>query len=259
MSVTRLLLSALIATALCSCSAPAETPPAAAKPQTIRCAVIGGLADTGFWQELGERFQAKTGHRVELAARGPRREIDQAFLSEKCHLIAMHASDTVINLVADGHAADPQPWGRNDFVLVGPTSDPAGVRGMTEAGAALRKIIESGAPLLVHSSNGAMEVLREVMEHEKLEFPANTIVRLDDRHRQMLMEAGEKGAYTLVGRIPFRNGKIPKQDLEVMVQGDPKLRRPYVVAVAAPGAFPAEELAAARELVAFLRSEETQA
>lgn len=238
----------------------AESTSAKPAPQTIRCAVVGGLADTGLWQELGERFEKQTGHRIEVTARAPKREIAESFVKDKCHLIAIHASDTVINLVADGHAVDPQPFARNDFVLVGPASDPAGVKGMTDAAEALRKIIEQKAPLMVHSSNGAMEVLRDVMDSAGLDFDAeSTIVRLDDRHRQMLMEAGEKGAYTLVGRIPFVNGKIPKKDLEVVVQGDPRLRRPYVVAVASRTADNTAQVAAARQFVEFLRSEESQA
>ena len=43
----------------------------AAEPQTVRVAVIGGMAETGFWQALGERFQKATGHTVEVVAYGP--------------------------------------------------------------------------------------------------------------------------------------------------------------------------------------------
>lgn len=55
------------------------------------------------------------------------------------------------------------------------------------------------------------------------------------------------------------NGKVSKGNLEVMVQGDPKLRRPYLVAVAPPDRHPAAEHTAARDLVTFLRSEPAQA
>jgi tungstate transport system substrate-binding protein len=263
----RLLLPVLALASLvagCGVNEPAPSPAGvnAAKPvpQTLRCAVVGGLADTGLWQDLGDRFEKQTGHRLEITVRAPKREIAESFVKDKFHVIAVHASDSVINLVADGHAVDPQPFARNDFVLVGPVSDPAGVKGMTDVAEALRKIIDQKAPLMVHSSNGAMEVLRDVMDGAGLGFDAeSTIVRLDDRHRQMLMEAGEKGAYTLVGRIPFVNGKIPKKDLEVMVQGDPRLRRPYVVAIAPRNSANEPASAAARQFVAFLRSEETQA
>ena len=252
----------LLAAVPVACSPPSSHAPSTSNPtpQTVRCAVVGGLADTGLWQEIGRRFEQETGHRVEIAVRGPKHEIAHDFVRDKCHLIAMHSSDTIINLVADGHAVDPQPWARNDFVLVGPADDPAGVRGMSSAGAALQKIIESKNKLLVHASQGAMEVLSEVMAAEGLAFDVDhTIVRLDDRQRQMLLIAEQERAYTVVGRIPFINGKIPKGDLAVMVQGDPLLRRPYLVAVAAPGVMSAAEHAAARRLASFLREPATQA
>jgi tungstate transport system substrate-binding protein len=173
--------------------------------------------------------------------------------------MAMHSSDVIINLVADGYLADPQPWVRNDFVLVGPEDDPAGIRGLKDTGDALRKIVASHSRFLIHSSHGAMELLQQVMEDEQLEFSEEQlIVSIQDRHRQMLMLAGKEKAYTLIGRIPFLNGRIPKRDLVVMVQGDPKLRRPYLVAVAPPGRFPNAEVAAARQLADYLRAPATQ-
>ncbi len=250
----------LVAILAVGCREAPQGPTPSQPTLTVRCAVIGGLADTGLWQELGQRFEAETGHKVEIAARAPKHEIAEAFVRDNCHIIAMHSSDTIINLVADGHAADPQPWARNDFLLVGPVDDPAGVHGFETAGAALRRIIESGNTLLVHASHGAMEVLGDVMSAEGLSFdPEHTLVRLDDRHRQMLMIAGEQRAYTVIGRIPYLNGKVPKRDLAIMVQGDAALRRPYLVAHTAPGRHPAAETAAAKQLVAFLRSEATQA
>jgi tungstate transport system substrate-binding protein len=250
----------LLVSAACT-QKPTAVPATAAtpEPQSLRCAVIGGLADTGLWQELSARFEADTGHHVELAVRGPKHEIAGDYVRDKCHLIAMHASDTIVNLVADGNAVDPQPWARNDFVLVGPADDPAGVRGFTDAGTALRKVFETKNKLLVHASHGAMEVLSDVMAAEGLEFePDSLLVRLDDKHRQMLLLADQERAYTIIGRIPFINGKVPKGNLEVMVQGDPRMRRPYLVAIAPPTWHTPAEHDAARQLAQFLRSEATQ-
>ncbi len=248
---------------LAGCQGEVPIAPPAAGPatgQTIRCAVIGGLADTGLWQALGDQFRKATGHAVEIVARGPKHQVLAEFVNKKAHMVAMHACDAIINAVADGNAVDPQPWARNDFVIVGPIDDPAGVRGYQDAGAALRAIIESGNKLLVHASHGSMEVLHELLEAERLELnPEHTLVRLDDRHRQMLLYAGQQQAYTIVGRIPFVNGKVPKQNLEMMVAGDPRLRRPYVVAVASDTQLNPQETAAARQFAQFLRSPSAQA
>jgi tungstate transport system substrate-binding protein len=225
----------------------------------VRCAVIGGMHDTDFWPQLADRFTRQTGIRVELAATGPKQEIARAFIDGDVDLITMHASDTIINLVADGYGEDPQPWARNDLILVGPESDPAGIRGQADAVAALARLIDSKATILMHSSLGANEVLRDLLAEGELELdPDHTVVLPSDRHRQMLIRAAEMEAYTIVGRIPFLNGKIDHEGLAVMVQGDVRLRRPYVVVVATADRVGAQQNRLARQLAAFLRREETQ-
>ena len=217
------------------------------------------MVETGFWQALSQRFEKATGHKVELVAAGPKREIAKPFQEGKADLITMHASDTIINLVADGYAVNPQPWLKNDEVIVGPKADPAGIRGMTDAAAALRKIVDSGSAVVVHSSLGAQEVLRDVMDTAGVTLNAETTtVLLSAKNRDVLKIAAEKNAYTVVGRIPFLDGKMPNPGLVLMVQGDPKLRRPYLVAVANRSRFPQAHVEAATQLAEFLRREETQ-
>jgi len=238
----------------------------AAKPSsvTVRVAIIGGLMDTEFWPEIADRFERKTGYRVEVVSSGPKQVIAEAVRSGTADLVTMHASDTIINLVADGYAVDPQPWVRNDMILVGPAADPASIRGEKDAVKALRKIIESKSKLLIHASHGASEVLGDLLAEGDVELdPACTISLVSDKHRQALVRARQEGAYTLIGRIPFLNGKVETGGLAVMVQGDKRLRRAYVVAVAvghgAAGKADSPRLAAARELAAFLREPATQA
>jgi tungstate transport system substrate-binding protein len=230
-----------------------------AEPETVRVAVIGGMVQTGFWEAVAERFEKATGLKVEVVAYGPKRAIAVPFEEGAADLITMHASDTIINLVADGYAVNPQPWLKNDLVLVGPANDPAHVRGMTDAAAAMKKIVSSGSPFVVHSSLGAEEVLRDVLETVGLALRADTTTFVfSDQARNVLKTAAEKKAYTLVGRIPFLNGRLPNAGLVLMVRGDPKLRRPYVVAVASRSRFPHARVEAATRLAEFLRNEETQ-
>jgi tungstate transport system substrate-binding protein len=240
-----------------------RAPPEKFQPQTVRCAVIGGLTDTGLWPELAERFEKETGHRAILASTGPKHTIADALMRGEADIVTMHACDTIINLVADGHGENPQPWLRNDLVLVGPENDPAGIRGEKDAATALKNIIAAKAKLLIHSSAGAGEVLRDVLDREGLELPAaQTISVPSERHRQMLRRAAEEKAYTLIGRIPFLAGKVDRDGLAIMVQGDPQLRRPYLVvtATAKNGTAKDDPLRrqAAQQLVEFLRSPATQ-
>ncbi|MFZ5830786.1 MAG: substrate-binding domain-containing protein [Planctomycetota bacterium] len=259
-----LLLASLLAG--CTRGGGASAEPAAAThaggtSNTIRVAIIGGMTDTGFWDAVVKRFQEGPGRgfQVEVVATGPKHVIGPVFARGEADLITMHASDTIINLVADGHATDPQPWLKNDLVIVGPRDDPAGIRGLHSAKVAFARIAEKKSPFVVHASLGAQEVMREILSAGDVLMPSERLhILFSDRAPEVLRIAAEKQAYTLVGRIPFRSGKLPNAGLEIMLQGDPLLRRPYVVAVADPARYPTACVAGARRLAAFLTSAETQ-
>ncbi|HMC10820.1 MAG TPA: substrate-binding domain-containing protein [Pirellulaceae bacterium] len=245
----------LFATALPACIVQAQGQPESGV--VVRCAVVGGLNEIDFWPQLADRFQRATGHRMEIAAVGPKHAIAEAFKSGEADVIVMHSSDAIINLVADGFGENPQPWAKNDFVIVGPASDPAKIKGDKDAVAALGKIIASRSKLLLHASSGVNELVGDLLAAGELELdPQATISLPGDKHRQMLKRAAAEQAYTLVGRIPFLSGKLDTGELAIMVQGDERLRRPYLVVVAArPGD---RRLEPARRFAAFLREPATQ-
>jgi tungstate transport system substrate-binding protein len=224
----------------------------------VRCAVVGGLNESDFWPQLMDRFERATGLKAEIAVTGPKHVISDAIKNGQADLIVMHSSDTIINLVADGYGDNPQPWAKNDYVIVGPANDPAHIDGEKDAVVALGKIIRSKSKLLLHASHGAGELLGDLLAAGELELDSeNTISLPGDRHRQMLQRAAALNAYTLVGRIPFLSGKLETSQLRIMVQGDERLRRPYLVVVATAHATE-PSLAAARRLAAFLREPATQ-
>src|SRR5262245_665849 len=217
------------------------------------------MVETGFWQEVAGRFEAATGHKVELASSGPKPVVIADFRNKRdIDLITMHASDAIVNLVVDGLASDPQPWVQNDLVIVGPTADPAGIRGEKDPVVALKKLAAANAKLVIHASLGADGVLHDLEHEAGTTLPeANLIAFGGQNQHEILARAAEANAYTLVGRIPILTGKLKQPGIEIMVRGDARLRRPYLVAVAKrSGGQP--RIAAARELVTFLRSQPTQ-
>jgi tungstate transport system substrate-binding protein len=244
---------ALLAAAALACRGHDAPPAPHDTGQTIKVAVIGGMVETGLWQALAERYQAARGNRIELAASGPKPVVIDAFRKGGIDLITVHACDAMINLVADGMARDPQPWARNDLVIVGPPADPAQIRGERDAVRAIGRIVDAHAPLLVHASAGADGVLHDLQEagHIALD-PGATVMFADDNQHRVVDRAAQLSAYTLIGRIPWVTGKLKAHGVELLVQGDPRLRRPYLVEVS-PSAS-----AAALDLAAYLRSPETQ-
>jgi tungstate transport system substrate-binding protein len=246
---------AVLALVLVACGreSSSEQPRPQRARQTLRVAVVGGMMETGFWSEVAARYERASGDKIELVASGPKPQVVAAFSKGGVDVITVHASDAMVNLVADGFARDPQPWVRNDLVIVGPSADPAGVRGERDAIAALKKIIATKAPLIVHASHGADGVLHDLTEAGNLELDPVATIRFDgENQHEILAAAKAKNAYTMVGRIPVLLGKLKAEGIEIMVRGDPRLRRPYLVEVARTAQSGADDL------VAYLRSPATQ-
>ena len=249
------MIRALAAFALVACSASHDV--AKLPPQTIRVAVIGGMVETGLWQAVAARFEHETGHHIELASVGPKQVVIGDFRTGNIDLITLHASDAIVNLVAEGLASDPQPWIQNDLVIVGPAADPAVIRGERDAVAAIRKLVAANAKIVIHASLGADGVLRDLEHAAGTSFAeANIIAFGGQNQHEILARAAQATAYTLVGRIPMLTGKLKQPGIEILVKGDGRLRRPYLVAVARRDD---PRTAAARELASFLRSPATQA
>jgi len=226
-----------VCAALAACrrtSAPPEPAREAGPPEVVRCAVIGGMVTSGLWGALSKRYEAETGVKVELTVSGNKRMIVDPMRRGDVDLITMHASDEIVNLVADGFATDPQPWTRNDHVIVGPTDDPAHVRGMTDAPRALAQIVASHSAFVTHRGTGSWQLLRELLDdaHVALDDDRTFQLKPTDNQETVLEFASQKHAYSLVGRIPFKVGKMQGAGMEVLVQGDARLQRPFVVAIA---------------------------
>jgi tungstate transport system substrate-binding protein len=225
----------------------------------VRCAVIGGMTMTGLWPEIVKMFEAESGYRCELAATGPRPEISEVFRAGKADLITMHSGDITTDLVADGYGVNLRPWTRNELSIVGPTNDPAGVRGMTNGAAALRKIAETKSRFVDFQGVGSRELAHNIWRAAGIEPKGEWVLKDDTVSKfDILQFARTNDAYVIVGYIPARLGKMNAAGMEILVQGDLAMRRPFVVIEANPKKFPKANCAGARALADFLLSTKVQ-
>jgi len=234
-------------------------PEPAPNSRTVRCAVIGGMTMTGLWPEIVRMFQAQSGYHCELVATGPRPEISEVFRAGKADLITMHSGDITTDLVADGYGINMRPWTRNELSIVGPTNDPAGIRGMTNGAAALRKIAESKSRFVDFQGVGSRELAHNLWRAAGLEPKGDWVLKDDTVSKfDILQFARTNNAYVIVGYIPARLGKMNAAGMEILVQGDPAMRRPFVVLEANPRKFPNANHAGALALANFLLSPRVQ-
>ena len=232
----------------------------AARHHVVRCAVIGGMTMTGLWSEISRMFEAQTGYHVVVVATGERPLLDKAIRAGKVDLLTMHSGDITTDVVADGIAINMRPWARNELVVVGPTDDPAQIRGMTNGAAALRKIAEAKAKFVDFQGIGSREVTHTLWRLSGVEPKGDWFIRDDTALSKwnVLQFCRSNHAYVVVGYIPALTGKMANEGMEILVQNDPVMRRPYIVMEANPKKFPQANCAGAHALSEFLLSPKVQ-
>lgn len=242
-----------------ACATLTLAPAIAADKPPVRVAVIGGMTMTGMWQELANRFETDTGWKTELVITGPKGVLSDALKRGAVDLLTMHSSDETTDLVADGYGTHLRPWARNEHTIVGPAADPAGIRGMTDGAAALKKIAAARAPFVDFYGPGSRELAHKLWKSAGLKPEGEWVLKDESASPQEIVKfAEQKHAYVVVGRIPVTKGKMPLGGMEVLVQGDPEMRRPYMVMEANPQKFPTANVAGARALADWLVGERGQ-
>ena len=214
---------------------------------------------TGLWPEIVKMFEVDTGYRCELAAAGPRPEISEVFRAGKADLITMHSGDITTDLVADGYGVNMRPWTRNELSIVGPSADPAHIRGLTNGAAALRRIAGTKSYFVDFQGVGSRELAHNLWRAAGVEPKGDWVLKDETVSKfDILQFARTKNAYVIVGYIPARLGKMNPAGMEILVQGDPAMRRPFIVMEASPKRFPSTNQAGARALADFLLSPKVQ-
>jgi tungstate transport system substrate-binding protein len=230
-----------------------------ARRHVVRCAVIGGMTMTGLWPEIARMFEADTGYHVEVVATGERPVLDKAIRAGKVDLLTMHSGDITTDIIADGIAVSMRPWTRNELVIVGPTNDPARIRGMTNGAAALRKIAAARARFVDFQGIGSREMSHTLWRLAEVEPKGDWVIKDDTVSKWNILQFCRiSDAYVVVGYIPAMMGKMDSEGMEILVKGDPVMRRPYIVMEANPAKFPWANHVGARALSDFLLSGKTQ-
>jgi tungstate transport system substrate-binding protein len=232
----------------------------AARKKIVRCAVIGGMTMSGLWPQITKMFEQQTGYHVEVVATGERPLLDKAIRAGQADLLTMHSGDITTDIVADGIGVNMRPWTRNELVIVGPPDDPAGIRGMTNGAAALRKIAEAQARFVDFQGIGSRELTHTLWRLAGVEPKGDWFLRDDTAISKwnVLQFCRSNHAYVVVGFMPAFTGKMANEGMEILVKDDPIMRRPYIVMEANPEKFPAANHAGARALSDFLLSPAVQ-
>ena len=239
--------------------ATAMTASAPALAETIRVASTTSTEASGFFDYLLPRFTAATGIRVRVIAVGTGQAIRLARRGD-ADVLLVHHRPSEEAFVRAGYGLRRHSLMYNDFVIVGPASDPAGVRGATDAVAAFRKIHGARAVFLSRGDDSGTH------RRERSLWRASGIAQSERAgwYREIgagmgrtLNTAAAMPAYTLVDRgtwLSFGN----RGPLRLLVEGDRRLRNPYGVIAVSQKKHPHVRAKASRQFIDWLVSEAGQ-
>ena len=233
----------------------AGAPPA---EKTLILATTTSTQDSGLLDDLIPRFERQTGYAVKTIAVGSGQAIAMGKRGE-ADVLLVHSPEAEKTLVADGAGVNRRIVMHNDFILVGPAWDPAGIRSHT-AVEALQRIAAAKATFLSRGDNSGTHAMElKVWKAAGVPFEGQPWYQQTGQGMgQTLAIAAEKRAYTLSDRGTYL-ALQKKLGLSILHEGDPSLRNVYHVIEVNPARFPKVNAAGARAFADFLVSKDVQA
>jgi len=231
-----------------------------AQDKSIVVASTTSTQDSGLFGYLLPIFKAKTGIDVKVVAQGTGQAIDTANRGD-ADVAFVHAKSLEEKFVAEGGGVKRFPVMYNDFVLVGPKSDPAGIGRTKDIAAALTAIKAKGAPFVSRGDRSGTHVAElglwkaAGVDIEKDKGP--WYKEIGQGMGAALNTSSGLGAYTLSDRstwISFKN----KGDLVIAVEGDKRLFNQYGVILVNPAKHPNVKKELGQQFIDWLISPEGQ-
>jgi tungstate transport system substrate-binding protein len=234
--------------------------PAAAQSRggEMTLATTTSTQDTGLLDSLLPRFQHKTGIEVKAIAVGTGAALEMARRGD-ADAVLVHAPEAERPLVEGGFLVGGRRIMHNDFLLLGPPADPAGVRGSRDAVAAMRTIAAGGSFISRGDASGTEK--RELELWKAAGVAPEAMARREETGQGMgatLLVAEQRQTYTLTDRgtyLAFRD----RLSLVPVFEGDPALYNVYHAYVVNPGKPPTAKRVEASRFVRYLTEPKTQA
>ena len=247
------------ATATAAEAPPAATSaPAAGQTQDLILATTTSTQDSGLLDYLLPFFEQQYHLKVNVIAVGTGQALK---LGEdgNADVLLVHARSQEDQFMEAGNGVRREDVMYNDFVVVGPASDPAGIKGMTSAADALQKIADAQATWISRGDNsGTHTKEKSIWQAAGIEPSGDWYVSAGQGMGEVLTMAKEQQAYTLSDRATYLAMSKQGLDLEVLVEGDQALFNPYGVIAVNPNKGPQIKNDLANQFIDWIISVPTQ-
>lgn len=231
--------------------------PATFAQQIIKLSTTTSTDNSGLLPYLLPAFEAKTNSKVNVISVGTGKALELAKNGD-VDVTLVHARSAEDKFVAEGHGIDRRDVMYNDFIIVGPTGDPAGVKGSHDVLAAMKKIADAKARFISRGDNSGTDIMEKNYWKEiNVKPEGSNYVSAGLGMGEVLTMAGEMQAYTLTDRATYGAYRA-KTGLDIMVQGDKKMFNPYGIIAVNPTKYKDINYKGAKQLIDWITSPEGQ-
>ena len=226
----------IVALMMVACGGNPEEPPAeeagSGDPQSLILATTTSTEDSGLLTFILPGFEEEVDATVEVVAVGTGQAL-QLGEDGNADVLLVHARAREDAFMDAGHGTRREDVMYNDFVIVGPAADPAGISGMADAAAAFAAIAGAEVPFVSRGDDSGTHTKEKTIWAEAGIEPAGDWYNSAGQGMgAVLTIADEEGAYTLSDRATYQARTLEGTELEILVEGDPILFNPYgVIAV----------------------------
>ena len=202
--------------------------PKPARPDII-VSTTTSTVDSGLLEVLQPLFEKQTGYKLTILSQGSGAALKTGERGE-ADVVLAHSPDAEKAFMDAKHGTRRELVMHNDFIIVGPAGDPAGVKGSTDIAAVMKKLAAVGAPFVSRGDNSGTHALElKLWKDAALDPKAkNGYLESGAGMGQTLQIASEKGGYTITDRATYLNLKKNLQ-LDVLTEGNKELLNVYHV------------------------------
>lgn len=215
-----------------------------------------GPIDSGIVGALEDQFEKETGIRVRHVGAGTGAALKIATKGQ-IDLVMAHAKSLEEKFIADGFGTERIPLMYNDFVIVGPAADPAGIKGEKSAAEALKKIMNKGVKFISRGDKSGTNVAEMVIWKKADVIPQGAWYVIYEKGAEgnvaTLKYTDQQSAYTFIDRATYLSLK-DQIKLVILVEGDEALLNYISLIPVNPAKFPKVNNKDAMKFVKWLTS-----
>jgi len=222
---------------------------------TLRLATTTSTENSGLLRAILPRFEAASGLKVQVISVGTGKAMKLGENGD-VDVLLVHSRPDEDRFIAQGFGVNRRDVMYNDFILVGPKADPAGVRGSRDVVAAFRRILDAGATFVSRGDDsGTDKMEKSYWELVGRRPQGRQYLSAGQGMGEVLTMSANLGAYTVSDRATYGAYRA-RVGLDLLADGDPRMFNPYGVIAVNPGRYPDVNFAGAMKFVEWITGPE---